>query len=771
MRLRAIVFACAALGAAGFGSWELARRAVAHLETTTEAELSETLAAAGEGWAGVVVDGLTVRLSGAAPDEAARFHAIEIARRVVAARRVEDGIAVRAASPAAPPAFKLELLRNADEVQLVGLVPEAEARDAIAAALDRAGLSPGAADMLETAAHPAPEGWEASLAFGLAALAELPRSKISIVPGRVEVDAVADSAEAQARLERRLRDAAPAAVDLALAVSAPRPAIAPFRLSYAFWGGDGRFAACTAGDEAAARQIAAAAGQASVDCRLGLGAPSGDWAKAAALGIRAVRELGGGRFELTDIDAVLTVPSGVDPEKLTAVRDDLEADMPEVYSLSLQALSADEATSAQADSGREPGFRAILLDDGSVRLAGLLRDRLSQTAAISYAEALFGHDRVMNTTLLDPDLPEGWPQRVLAGMEALSLLAVGELVVTADRVNVTGTGSFEQAAGEVAALLDARDVGPADVSVRHDVSLAAAPVAPPPVPELELAAMPAAPVEPAPPDPEPCALRVRDIVAEEAILFAPGAAEIEEESQGVVGRIAEALGECPGTSFEIAGHTDSQGSREMNLELSQARAEAVLTALEAAGAGEITLSARGYGPDEPVADNATGEGRARNRRIEFQPVRPGSEPEPSDVVAACADEIGAILAEEAILFGPGSDEMEPESTDVVDRIAAVLANCQDATFEIAGHTDAQGSRELNLELSQRRAEAVQAALEAQDLDVRLTARGYGPDEPVAGNGTADGRARNRRIEFRLLDSGQPLAEAARTVAEPSIGPR
>jgi prophage endopeptidase len=70
--------------------------------------------------------------------------------------------------------------------------------------------------------------------------------------------------------------------------------------------------------------------------------------------------------------------------------------------------------------------------------------------------------------------------------------------------------------------------------------------------------------------------------------------------------------------MEIGGHTDSQGREEMNLGLSQSRADAVLNGLLARGVLVSNLTARGYGETRPIADNETEEGRERNRRIEFR---------------------------------------------------------------------------------------------------------------------------------------------------------
>ena len=71
-------------------------------------------------------------------------------------------------------------------------------------------------------------------------------------------------------------------------------------------------------------------------------------------------------------------------------------------------------------------------------------------------------------------------------------------------------------------------------------------------------------------------------------------------------------------SLEIAGHTDSQGREEMNLQLSQSRATAVLIELQRRKVLTTNYVAKGYGEVAPIADNETEEGREINRRIEFK---------------------------------------------------------------------------------------------------------------------------------------------------------
>ena len=100
------------------------------------------------------------------------------------------------------------------------------------------------------------------------------------------------------------------------------------------------------------------------------------------------------------------------------------------------------------------------------------------------------------------------------------------------------------------------------------------------------------------------------------ILFETGKATLKPESMEEIQRVAEYMKANPTARFEVQGHTDSQGSDKVNDPLSQQRAEAVVKALESQGVDGFNLRAVGKGSHEPVADNGTEEGRAKNRRVE-----------------------------------------------------------------------------------------------------------------------------------------------------------
>ena len=109
------------------------------------------------------------------------------------------------------------------------------------------------------------------------------------------------------------------------------------------------------------------------------------------------------------------------------------------------------------------------------------------------------------------------------------------------------------------------------------------------------------------------------------------------------------------------------------------------------------------------------------------------------------------------LIMPGNITFATDSADIASSFYTPLNNLAGSfrqynqnSIEIVGHTDSTGNHAYNVGLSQRRAQSVANYLMAQGVDSsRLSTRGMGPDQPVASNATADGRAQNRRVEVTL----------------------
>ncbi|WP_319524988.1 OmpA family protein [uncultured Desulfosarcina sp.] len=101
------------------------------------------------------------------------------------------------------------------------------------------------------------------------------------------------------------------------------------------------------------------------------------------------------------------------------------------------------------------------------------------------------------------------------------------------------------------------------------------------------------------------------------INFETAKAEIRPSSYGILDEIAAALVANPQLKVAVEGHTDNTGARAFNMDLSQKRAQSVVDYLAKKGVSPDRLKAKGYGPDRPIADNSTREGRAKNRRVQF----------------------------------------------------------------------------------------------------------------------------------------------------------
>ncbi len=130
-------------------------------------------------------------------------------------------------------------------------------------------------------------------------------------------------------------------------------------------------------------------------------------------------------------------------------------------------------------------------------------------------------------------------------------------------------------------------------------------------------------------------------------------------------------------------------------------------------------------------------------------------------VAREGDELKITFAEK-ILFDVDSSTLKGASQSQLDQVAGVLVKYPDTDILVLGHTDATGTDEYNLKLSERRATAVTNYIEGRGVATpRLRAKGFGETSPVADNATEAGRAQNRRVEFSIHVNEAFKADAAR----------
>ncbi|MBT0958007.1 OmpA family protein [Alphaproteobacteria bacterium KMM 3653] len=603
MRLGPKIIAGTVLLLAAGGSYVSANLAAEIIERGSGEAVQNILIAEGHDWASVTTDGLQVRLSGTAPTEASRFRALSATGRVVDAARVIDEMEIEAAKPIAPPRFSIELLRNDAGISMIGLIPAEEDREALNERITRLAKGTHVTDLLEVADYPVPTGWSRSLDYGLRALDKLPRSKISIASDRVSVTAISESIPEKRRMENQLEALAPEEVVVALDITAPRPVISPFTTRFLIEDGKASFDACSVDSEGDRTAVLAAANLAGLEgeatCTLGLGAPTPDWSRAVIQGIQAVADLGEGSITFADADVTLVAVETTSQADFDRVVGALESNLPDVFSLS-SVLPEPDVAEGDADEG-PPEFVATRSPEGQVALRGRIPSEQVREVVTSFARARFGSERVYSAARVTEDLPDGWPVRVLAGLTALGELHNGAVVVQPEIVEVRGETGNPSAKAEISRILSEKLGEGQNFTINVTYRKVLDPLA-------------------GIPTPQECGEKITAILDNTKISFEPGSTEITGSSIGVVDEIAEVLKACHESeaSFEIGAHSDSQGGEEMNLALSQQRADAVLNALIERRVLTTKITAKGYGETTPIADNDTEAGREANRRIEFR---------------------------------------------------------------------------------------------------------------------------------------------------------
>jgi outer membrane protein OmpA-like peptidoglycan-associated protein len=151
--------------------------------------------------------------------------------------------------------------------------------------------------------------------------------------------------------------------------------------------------------------------------------------------------------------------------------------------------------------------------------------------------------------------------------------------------------------------------------------------------------------------------------------------------------------------------------------------------------------------------------KPKPRPVAVAPAKPKPKPAPAKVAPPPAPKPVAVPPRPARVivlqganFGFDSAKLTAETRAILDEQAAVLEKEPGVRVEIAGHTDSIGPEEYNRELSERRAKAVEDYLISKGISTqRLEPVGYGKSRPIFSNDTKEGRAKNRRVEFNVLE--------------------
>ena len=230
----------------------------------------------------------------------------------------------------------------------------------------------------------------------------------------------------------------------------------------------------------------------------------------------------------------------------------------------------------------------------TLTLTGYVPDNAVHAALVAAAQRKFFDEKVVDNLKASIGAPKGFSDAVVRALGALSRLSTGSLVVSDREVKLSGDALYDGAANQIRTRLP-KEL-PEGWTAKAEVSVKPA----------------AAPV-----DASVCQSLFTEVLSKGTIQFDTGSATINADSAGLLDRLAEIALRCPTASIEVNGHTDGDGDDAANQALSEKRAQAVVDFMVKAGLPADRFKATGFGSSQPVADNSTDEGKAKNRRIDF----------------------------------------------------------------------------------------------------------------------------------------------------------
>lgn len=189
-------------------------------------------------------------------------------------------------------------------------------------------------------------------------------------------------------------------------------------------------------------------------------------------------------------------------------------------------------------------------------------------------------------------------------------------------------------------------------------------------------------------------------------------------------------------------------------------------AIIGAGSGAVVGGAIGHAAGNTAAGAIIGAavGGAAGAVIGNYMDRQAAEME-RDLEGATIERIGEgikITFDSGILFAYDSDNLESQARLNLTRLATILNKYDDTEILLEGHTDSDGAADYNMGLSRRRAQSVNDFLVGLEVDGgRFTVKGYGEEQPIATNDTAEGKAQNRRVEVAIWANDDLKAAARR----------
>ncbi len=311
--------------------------------------------------------------------------------------------------------------------------------------------------------------------------------------------------------------------------------------------------------------------------------PSGDYARALAVALDALKALARGKVTLDDNRLSVEGRGGVNVTGETLAKD-IKSALPPGFELGRAEVAPGPVSPYVFEAAR---------NGATATLTGHAPDESAHKRLVEAARKGFFDAAVEDHMSVADGAPSNFAEAAEAGLAALARLGEGRLALTDAALSLLGVARYEGAKPQIESALAERLPG----SFKSDLRLTSRAIGSP----LDAAACGAALAE----------------LSRTPIVFESDDASISQTSAPAIDALTATILRCPSVSIEVAGHIDGQGVEELNRDRSKRRAKAVVDKFVAAGADSFRVWATGYGAERPVAPNDSEENRARNRRIEF----------------------------------------------------------------------------------------------------------------------------------------------------------
>lgn len=513
--------------------------------------------------------------------------------------------------------FTFAVSKDGGVWQVDGYAPDEATRGQLLAKLQAAAGDQEVMADIELADGMPDDKWPAATEAAIDAMARLETGKLSIADHDVQFDGdVASNADLEAI--QALAAKAPGSLDWKSDLVVLRPTIRPYVVEIEKTD-DGRWSLAGAVPDEESRDALVeaaieAAGGDDVEVKLQLadGVPGVDWQDFVGDRLAALESVDAGTLRFEDYDVSL--------EGTVATTDAAQEASTEVAGIDPKIEADFEALDPTVDAFLDLRLSA---DDG-VTLNGVLPSGLSEKEAVEILGLEAGHDGELSEN--GRGNASAWREDLAVIGSYLPEFETVELSLKDGRAEIDGEVHAKSDAGQIVekltAALDQRWQPELTVAAT-DESHADGTRRTNPLSGIDEEYRRGfwLPVTTIQAGLDACRTRTSAILASNKITFLVGEARLDARARRIINDLsAVAIGCLDGSdlNLEIGGHTDSRGADDMNLKLSQSRADAVLDQLIARGVAANALTASGYGETEPIADNASIDGRSANRRITFK---------------------------------------------------------------------------------------------------------------------------------------------------------